>query len=96
MTSMQKEKTIALTALGFSIVAYIVGVWLTGAFLCKSYGPNAFFVSLIFCAIAFLFIAIRAFRIRSIATVSGALFLAILSCVIWFSSIGLTISCSGV
>ena len=97
MVSAQLVRKAAWSSLAASLAVFIVGFWLLRAFLCQPYGPNAFAVSLFFCATAALFFAALAFQHRSIRIAGGAAAVALLGGIMFVTSVGLAISgCSGV
>jgi hypothetical protein len=61
------------------------------------FGPTAFAVSLLLCALAFLLFVAGAVRQRSLATAGGAVLVAAFGALLLFASIGFTIpGCSGI
>jgi hypothetical protein len=97
MRSMRLIQKAAWISLGASLAVFAVGVWLVKHFLCQSHGPNAFGLSLLFCAVSFAMFATYAFQRRSVVIASGALAVALLGAALLFASIGLALpGCSGV
>jgi peptidoglycan/LPS O-acetylase OafA/YrhL len=97
MNSVQVIPKAAWTSLAASLAIFVVGLWLLRSFLCQSYRPNAFAVSLAFCAAAALLFGINAFQRRSIRFAVGALAVALLGGAMLLASIALAVpGCSGV
>jgi peptidoglycan/LPS O-acetylase OafA/YrhL len=96
MNSVQVIPKAAWASLAASLAIFVIGLWLLRSFLCQSYGPHAFAVSLIFCAAAALLFFISAFQRRSIRVAGGALAVALLGGTMLLASIGLAVpGCSG-
>ena len=87
----------AWVSLAFSLVAFVVGIWLLRAFVCQPYGPNAFAVSLFLGAIAAVLFGVLSLQHRSIHIAGGALAVALLGGIMLVVSVGFAVSgCSGV